>query len=175
MDDGVKGDWPKLERVRVRLDGLGRGETRLRLVRAVGETALQELRAGFERGHGPDGATWARTTEGKPALRGFDRHWTLRYAGAVVQLVSDHPGARAHMRGAVILPKRGGVGRGPRGKFTKGKLGLLAFTIGGRKVFAKKVKLPSRRMTPRNGTLEGWVQPIADAVDREFTAIWEGR
>ncbi len=175
MDEGVKGDWPRLERVRVRLDGLGRGETRLRLVRAVGETALQELHAGFERGHGPDGAGWKRTTDGKRPLAGFERYWSLRYAGSVVQLASDHPGARAHHRGAVILPKRGGVGRDTRGKFTRGKMGVLAFTVGGRKVFAKKVKLPSRRMTPRSGTLEGWVQPIADAVDREFTAIWEGR
>lgn len=170
MRDGVEGDWPALQRVRVRLDGLGRGPTRLRLVRVVGETALTELRAGFDRSHGPDGATWARTTEGKPALRGFDRYWTLRYAGAAVRLVSDHPGARAHMRGAVILPKRGGVGRGPRGK-----LGLLAFTIGGRKVFAKKVKLPARRPVPRNGTLQRWARPIEDAVDQELTAIWEGR
>lgn len=175
MGDGVEGEWPRLERVRVRLDGLGRGETRLRLVRAVGETALQELHAGFERGHGPDGATWARTTEGERPLVGFERHWTLRYTGTAIQLVSDHPGARAHMRGAVILPKRGGAGRDSRGKFTKGKLGLLAFTIGGRKVFAKKVKLPVRRPVPRNGTLQRWARPIEDAVDQELTAIWEGR
>ncbi len=175
MDDGVKGDWPKLERVRVRLEGLGRGESRVRLVRAVGETALTELRKGFERGAAPDGAGWKRTTDGKRPLAGFERYWSLRYAGSVAQLASDHPGARAHHRGAVILPKRGGVGRDTRGKFTRGKMGVLAFTVGERKVFARKVKLPSRRMTPRSGTLEGWVQPIADAVDREFTAIWEGR
>lgn len=174
MADGVQGDWPRLERVRVSIDGMHRGD-RARLVRVVGTAAETAFRAGFDRGAAPDGSAWAPTREGGTPLAGFEQHWTLRYRGSIATLASDHPGARAHQRGATILPKRRGVGRGAGGRFTKGTLGVLAFVVGGRKVFARKVKIPARRMTPRNGSLEGWVTPIRAAVEAELTAMWEGR
>jgi hypothetical protein len=174
MSDGVTGDWNVIQRVRVAVGGMARG-ARPRLLRVVGVAAWRELAAGFDRAADPSGAAWAPTRAGGQPLAGYDRHWTLRFTGNGAQLASDHPGARIHQKGGVIFPKRGGVGRDAKGKFTRGRLGVLAFMVGGKKVFAKKVKIPARRMTPRNGTLEAWAAPIAAAVDAELTAMWEGR
>lgn len=166
----VRGDYAKIAKVRLGIERAG-GRVAV-LTRVVGEAALEALRDGFDRGRAPDGAAWARTTDGRRPLGGsLAASWALRVSGTVASLRSDHVGARLHQRGGVVVAKRGGAGRDAAGRFARGRLGVLAFTVGGRKVFARKVTIPQRRMHPAAGTLEGWAEPIAARVRAHFAGV----
>lgn len=166
----IRGNFEALARVRIGVDGLASNGLG-RLVRVVGDAAVAELRAGFSEAHDPSGSAWKSTTDGRKPLQGFDRHWTLTLGRGVARLSSNHPGARAHQLGAVIVPRRRSRGRDTGGRFTTARGGVLAFVIGGAKVFARKVVLPKRRMTPRNGSLEGWARGIEGAVNAELALM----
>lgn len=155
---GLVGDWQKLHRFASGLEAVG-GAGRAgfpRLVRLTGRAAFEALREDFSNSHDASGSTWPRTTDGRAALVGFGKYWRLIIAGNAVRLSSNHPGARAHQLGATIVPT--------------GAAGLLAFTIGGRKVFARKVKLPARRATPRNGGLDAWAPRLRKVVVDDLAA-----
>lgn len=154
----VTGDWQKLRLFKGRVERLG-GNVLPRLVRVVGRAALEELREGFAGSRGADGTGWPSTTEGRKPLVGFGKHWRLVIAGGALRLTSDHPGARAHNYGATIVPKN--------------DLKALKFTIGGRTVFARKVRLPKRRATPKNGSLQGWAPRLRKVAVDELAAILE--
>lgn len=156
MESGVRGDFAALTRLRTGVERLADNGF-ARLVRVVERAADRELRAGFAGSHDASGAAWPETTDGRPALVTYGKHWTTRSAGNVVSLSSNHIGARAHQLGATIRPLTAD--------------GVLAFTIGGRKIVARKVVLPARRVTPRNGSLETWARPINAAVARALPLL----
>jgi phage gpG-like protein len=152
----VAGDFAKLHRLAASMEAAAGAFPRL--VRLVGEAALEELREGIAAGRDPAGAKWPATTEGKRALGGgMAASWVLSVEGDTARLSTEHEGAGAHQTGKVITPK------------TKP---LLAFQIGERKVFAKRVTLPQRRMHPRSGSLESWAPRLRRvAVDELSAAI----
>ena len=159
----LKGDFRKIAKVRIGLQWMRRSLRQITQV--VGDAALDELRTGIAEGRAPDGAAWPATSEGRKALQGgMAASWTLTVNGLRASLRTSHDGAGMHQRGGVIVAKRKGTGRDGAGRFTRGRRGVLAFVVGGRKVFARKVKIPQRRMTPQTGTLERWEPRVAHVV-----------
>lgn len=170
MDVDIRGDFAALARVSMGLDRVSRS-LMPRLTRVLGAEALVALREGMAEGRGADGSVWKRTTEGRLALQGgMPGSWRATATRTVASLRTQHEGAGTHQRGMVITAKRGARGRDARGKFTRGSLGVLAFTVGGRKVFARKVTIPKRRTTPLNGTLGRWAPRLVSVAQTALRA-----
>ncbi len=170
MNVDVRGDFAALARVAMGLDRVSRN-LMPRLTRVIGEEALVELRAGMAEGRGADGVTWKRTTEGKLALQGgMPGSWGVTASRTVASLRTQHEGAGTHQKGMVIRPKRRRGGRDAAGRFTSGAAGVLAFVVGGQKVFAKKVTIPKRRTTPLNGTLGRWAPRLVSVAETTLRA-----
>lgn len=153
MDSGVHGDFAKLRAFTARVEAIGNTGLR-RVVRVVGRAALAELREGYAGSKDATGAAWALTTDGRRALTTYARHWRLVVAGNAVRLASDHIGAGVHQHGATITPKKAD--------------GVLVFTVAGVKIHARKVTVPARRVTPRNGGLDAWAPALRAAVTNEL-------
>ncbi|BBF92361.1 phage virion morphogenesis protein [Blastochloris tepida] len=108
-------------RFNVLMEGLGRlvqGQTRRRI--------KDEKRT-------PAGRAWLRTRDDRPALfqTGHHLHSSVDYRADPQQIVvgSGWIGAAVHQFGAFIVPRRAKA---------------LAFTAGGRQVFARRVMIPAR-------------------------------
>lgn len=119
-----------IEQLLARLDPL-QTETLLEsLARLMREQIRERLAAG---GPSPSGAAWAPNKEGrKPVLyRSGALYESIDYAVAGNQAVvgSGKPYAAIHQFGGTIVPK---------------KADRLAFRIGNRQIFAKKVTMPAR-------------------------------
>jgi hypothetical protein len=154
--EGLTGDWAALRRLRAGVDDVAR-EGFGRVVRRTSEAVLDAVHEGHAQGRDPSGASWASTTDGRRALQGgFPASWRTAISGNVVTLATSHDGAGAHQRGKTITPKTARV---------------LAFVIGGQKVFARKVKIPQRRMHPSGGTLETWAPRLRVAALDELAAV----
>lgn len=153
MDSGVRGDFAKLQRFEATLARVADVGPR-RLVRVVGRAAQDELQRGFAGSHDATGAAWKLTTDGRKALVTYGKHWRLVVAGLAVRLTSDHIGAGVHQHGATITPKKAD--------------GVLVFTVAGVKIHARKVTVPARRVTPRNGGLDAWAPALRAAVTNEL-------
>lgn len=163
----VKGDFRKIAKVRIGIEGARRHLRRI--TQAVGDAALEELREGIAAGCAPDGTAWPPTTDGRKALQGgMAASWGVTVNGLRASLRTSHEGAGMHQRGGVIVAKRKGSGRDAGGRFTQGRPGVLVFVVGGRKVFARKVKIPRRRMTPMTGTLERWAPRVVRVVQEQL-------
>lgn len=170
MDVDVRGDFEKLARVSLGLERVSR-QLLPSLTRVIGAEALVELRAGMAEGRGADGVTWKRTTEGKLALQGgMPGSWGVTASRTVASLRTQHEGAGTHQKGMVIRPKRGRRGRDAAGRFTSASLGVLVFTVGGQRVFARKVTIPKRRTTPLNGTLGRWAPRLVSVAESTLRA-----
>lgn len=151
----IQGEFGALRAFRLAVRDVARPASRRLVLADVGRTALAELRKGFSAQRSPDGDAWPATTDGRAALGGsMASSWSFSVAGRSVRLVSFHRGARTHQRGMTIRPK--------------GPAGVLVFQIGGRTVFARKVKIPRRRMTPRNGSLGAWTGPVETTASQSL-------
>lgn len=154
--EGLTGDWAALRRLRAGVDDVAR-EGFGRVVRLVGDATLEAVQDGHAQGRDPSGVSWPSTTDGRRALQGgFSASWRMTVSGNVVTLATSHDGANAHQSGMVITPK------------TKR---ALAFVVAGQKVFARKVKIPQRRMHPSGGTLETWAPHLRAVATNELAAV----
>ena len=159
MDVDVRGDFARLARVSMGLERISRSLMPV-LTRVVGAEALVALREGMAEGRGADGVAWKPTTDGrKPLQGGMPGSWGVTATRTTASLRTQHDGAGTHQTGKVIRPK-----------MRRGSLGVLAFVVGGRKVFAKKVTIPKRRTTPLNGTLGRWAPRLVSVAETALRA-----
>jgi phage virion morphogenesis protein len=102
------------------------------LLEDIGDVLLLNIDRRFEEGRGPDGTPWQKTNRGGQILvhsaryrNSFDKRVEAQSVAAGTNAIY----ARIHQFGGTIKPKRAKV---------------LAFTIGGKAVFAKQVTIPAR-------------------------------
>lgn len=102
------------------------------LLEDIGDVLLLNIDRRFEEGRGPDGTPWKKTARGGQTLvdtarlrNSFDKRVEAQSVSAGTNVIY----APTHQHGATIKPKRAKV---------------LAFTIGGKAVFAKEVTIPAR-------------------------------
>lgn len=106
------------------------------LFEAIGLALVASTQHRFETETGPDGSPWPPSiralAEGGKTLTdtaAFRNSVSFEATPRSVAVGSDHPGAAVHQFGATIVPVAARA---------------LAFSIGGRDVFAKKVTIPAR-------------------------------
>ena len=128
------------------------------LMQAIGVGMVSLTKRSFEEASLRPAAWPARTTEGGHAL--LKKSGTLQRSIAItalddksVSISSDRIYAAIHQFGGVIRPKKAG--------------GRLAFSMGGRMVFAKSVTIPARPFFP----LSGGLSSAAEARIKEIVRI----
>lgn len=133
MSIGVRIEVTGLSQAVERLEALGRIEFHELLDGLARMGQQQTQRRIEEEKTSPEGKAWPLTKEGRPALfvSGTHLYRSIDHeAGAsTARWGTGWIGARVHQFGATITPKNGGA---------------LHFSMGGRKVFAKKVTIPAR-------------------------------
>lgn len=128
------------------------------LMEAIGEGMVSLTQRAFEQPDLRPSAWPARTSGGGHAL--LKKSGTLQRGIAItalddksVSITSDRIYAAIHQFGGVIKPKKAG--------------GRLAFSLGGRMVFAKEVTIPARPFFP----LSGGLSSAAEARIKEIVRI----
>ena len=125
----------------------------------VGATLVSLVKQGFAAGRSPDGGAWKPVKRGGRPLRKTGKLANSTHAvitGGAVAVHVDAPYAMVHQRGAVIQAKAGKS---------------LAFKVGNRLVFAKKVVIPARPFLPVGGLPAAWEAEVAKAVQRSISAF----
>jgi phage gpG-like protein len=161
---GVVGNFSGLALLRGRVGHLQTAAMRAELAQVMGAAAMKEYSDGFRKSRDPYGNKWAplKLRRGKP-LQNTGRlrasaALNAAHDGFTIVVTADY--ASTHQRGAVIVPKR---------------KRLLAWRVGRRRFFAKRVYVPKRQMLPeaRTGGLGPiWTKAIATAgqelLNRQF-------
>lgn len=125
----------------------------------VGQTLVSLVKQGFMAGRSPEGKPWKPVARGGMPLRKTGRLANSTHAVATARGVAVHvdaPYAMVHQRGAVIRP-------------TSAK--NLAFKVGNRLVFAKKVVIPARPFLPVGGMPATWDAEVTKTVQRSLASF----
>lgn len=154
---GVSGDFAALRRMVKGLNALAKPATRKELNLQLAEEARHLVLECFTAERSPSGVRW-------PAMKSRSGRM-LRDSGRLFNSITRTASARGfrvftpvkyaavHNYGAVIRPVRAK---------------RLAFTIGGRKVFAKQVTIPKRQFFPSAGELPLRWKKSFEAVAKEL-------
>jgi len=99
---------------------------------SIGMALVSQVQQRFREGKGPDGVAWEEARRGGQTLVDSGRlrdSVTHSVDGSVIKVGTNVIYAKTHQFGATIKPKNARV---------------LAFTLGGRAVFAKSITIPAR-------------------------------
>ena len=139
-----------------------RGESISPLMRGIGASLAEEIRAGFKDSRDPYGNPWAplKLRRGKPLLdtgrlRNSINYKVTRSGGTVSEVIvgTNVFYAKTHQFGATIVPV-----------YAK----MLAYKVRGRKgtIFSKKSVIPPRPFLPLNGLPPSWEPPVIGQLAR---------
>lgn len=154
---GVSGDFAALRRMVKGLNALAKPATRKELNLQLAEEARFHVMECFTRERAPNGRRWKplQSRAGR-ALRDTGRLFnsiTRTASSRGFRVFTTVKYAATHNYGAVIRPVRAK---------------RLAFVVGGRKVFAKKVTIPKRQFFPSAGELPVSWKKSFEAVAKEL-------
>lgn len=162
---GLRGDFAKLARLRVKIQALATNDVKERLSNVLGAEALAQVQLGFRESRDPYGRPWAplKLRNGKPLLdTGRMRSsFSYRATRGSFRIGTNFIGASVHQYGATITPKRGKFLRfraGRRGKF----------------IVAKSVKIPARQMVPEGRLGPIWSKAINATATRFVSRLMKG-
>jgi len=153
----VQGDTKALQQLRARIGKVRSPEFKKRVSNVVGHEALSLVLEGFEASKDPYGVRWKglKTRTGQPLLdTGRLRNSiNVRPIDGGFKLATDVKYAPLHQHGGVVVPRRARA---------------LRFMVGGKPVFAARVKVPARPFLPDNrGLPRAWAKAF-HAIATDF-------
>lgn len=142
---GVRGDFGKLKKLRANFAAVGSRQSIATLNRAFAQEGRFLVEQCFIQGKTPHGISWKplKGRKGRP-LRDSGRLFSsIHGSGGTRGFVVSTNVKYAHVQnnGAVIVPKTARA---------------LAFRVGGKLVFAKRVVVPARQFMPRGRLPASW-------------------
>jgi len=180
----ITGDFARMSKLIAQLERAARGEAFKAVGRAFAHELQHQVARGIDQARAPSGAAWKPRIQGGKALATLGDRAIVKFTGNVIRATIAFKWAGVHQHGATIYPKTERTashwhGKNKRLKHdasrTTNRGGVLAFSIGGSKVFARKVTIPARPMLPNEGAdmPPRWVFAVRDVVD-EVIFVWLG-
>lgn len=150
----VKGDSKAAKKLAEHLARLSEKVSAGDLAKVLGETSRELVDDGFKRGVAPDGTPWAPLAirDGQPLrdTRRLQASFTYIAEPSRVEVGTNVQYAPIHQFGGEIEPVTAK---------------MLAFSVGGRKFFAHKVKIPARPMLPLGSLPSRWARKLKRAAE----------